>query len=99
MTFVQHPEVPCHNNYGEYLIRIGVLKRKVSFGSKSPQGAQAYATLLSLYTTCKLRKISFLDFMKQSLKHYTQTGHPLLLSQYMANKQILNSTSAMDLAA
>jgi transposase len=99
LTFVQHPEVPCHNNYGEYLIRIGVLKRKVSFGSKSPQGAQAYATLLSLYTTCKLRKISFLDFMKQSLKHYTQTGHPLLLSQYMANKQTLNSTSAMDLAA
>ncbi len=86
LTFVEHPGVPCHNNYGEYLIRIGVLKRKVSFGSKSAKGAQAYATLLSIYTTCKLRNISFLDFMKQSLKHYTQTGKPMLLKDYMAIK-------------
>lgn len=86
LTFVEHPGVPCHNNYGEYLIRIGVLKRKVSFGSKSAKGAEAYATLLSIYTTCKLRKISFLDFTKQSLQHYTRTGTPMLLSQYIANK-------------
>ena len=83
LTFVKHPGVPCHNNFGEYLIRIGVLKRKVSFGSKSPEGAEAYAVLLSIYTTCKLRKISFLDFIKRSLKHYTQTGKPLLIKQYI----------------
>ena len=35
LTFVEHPRVPCHNNYGEYLIRIGVLKRKISGGSVS----------------------------------------------------------------
>ena len=83
LTFVEHPDVPCHNNYGEYLIRIGVLKRKVSFGSKSAQGAEAYAILLSIYTTCKLRKISFIDFMKQSLKHYIRTGKPMLLKDPM----------------
>jgi transposase len=86
LTFVEHPGVPCHNNYGEYLIRIGVLKRKVSFGSKSAKGARAYATLLSIYTTCKLRNISFIDFMKLSLKHFTQTGKPMLLKDYMAMK-------------
>ena len=86
LTFVKHPNVPCHNNYGEYLIRIGVLKRKVSFGSKSAKGAEAYATLLSIYTTCKLRDISFLDFMKQSLKHFSKTGKPLLLKEYSKNK-------------
>lgn len=82
LTFVEHPYVPCHNNYGEYLIRIGVLKRKVSYGSKSPQGAQAYAILLSIYATCKLRKIAFLDFMKTSLKYYIKTGEPMLLKEY-----------------
>ena len=86
LTFVEHPNVPCHNNYGEYLIRIGVLKRKISFGSKSAEGAKAYATLLSVYATCKLRNISFFIFMKQSLEHYIQTGKPLLLKEYMAKK-------------
>lgn len=84
LTFVEHPNAPCHNNFGEYLMRIGVLKRKVSFGSKSAKGAQAYAVLLSIYTTCKLRNISFFDFMKQSLEHYTQIGKPMLLNEYMA---------------
>ena len=90
LTFVEHPNVPCHNNYGEYLIRIGVLKRKVSFGSKSAKGAQAYATLLSIYVTCKLRGISFIDFMKQSLKSFVQTGKPLLIKDYQQQHKISN---------
>ncbi len=82
LTFVEHPGVPCHNNFAEYLIRIGVLKRKISGGSKSEKGAKAYAILLSIYTTCKLRKISFFKFLKASLKHYIRTGKPLLLKEY-----------------
>jgi transposase len=92
LTFVKHPNVPCHNNYGEYLIRIGVLKRKVSFGSKSAKGASAYATLLSIYTTCKLRDISFIGFMKQSLKHFSKTGMPLLLKEYSNHKVLQKKT-------
>ncbi len=82
LTFVLHPGVPCHNNFAEYLIRIGVLKRKISGGSKSEEGAKAYAILLSIYTTCKLRKISFLRFLKVSLKHYIKTGKPMLLKEF-----------------
>jgi len=85
LTFVEHEGVPCHNNFAESLIRKGVLKRKISFGSKSQQGAEAYAILLSIHTTCQLRKISFIDFMTQSLKHYIRTQKPLLLKEYVAN--------------
>jgi len=88
LTFVEHNGVPCHNNYAEYLIRIGVLKRKVSFGSKSAKGAETYAVLLSIYTTCKLRNIPYVDFMKHSLKHYIRTGVPLLLKEYNAYQSI-----------
>ncbi|MBW2154427.1 MAG: IS66 family transposase [Deltaproteobacteria bacterium] len=49
LTFVEHPGLPFHNNYAEYLIRIGVIKRKISGGSVSAQGAEAYAILLSIY--------------------------------------------------
>jgi len=82
LTFVENPGVPCHNNYGEYLIRIGVLKRKISGGSVSSEGASAYAILLSIYVTCKLRGISFPKYMKESLKHNIRTGKPMLLSVY-----------------
>ena len=82
LTFVCHPGVPCHNNFAEYLIRIGVLKRKISGGSKSEEGAKAYAVLLSIYTTCKLRKIPFLSYLKKSLIHYIRTGKPLLLKEF-----------------
>lgn len=84
LTFVEHEGVPCHNNFAEWLIRIGVLKRKVSYGSKSQAGAEAYAILLSIYITCKLRKISFVGFLISSLKCYIRTGQPMLLSEYIS---------------
>jgi hypothetical protein len=82
LTFVEHPDAPCHNNYGEFLIRMGVLKRKVSGGSVSAEGANAYAILLSIYVTCRLRGISFPKYMKESLRHYIRTGKPMLLRTY-----------------
>lgn len=89
LTFIEHEGVPCHNNHAESLIRKGVMKRKVSFGSKSQKGAEAYAIMLSIYTTCQLRKISFVDFMMHSLKHYIRTKRPMLLKEYMANKSVV----------
>ena len=82
LTFVEHPGAPCHNNYGEYLIRIGVLKRKISGGSVSAEGAESYAILLSIYVTCKLRGISFPKYLKKSLKYFIKTGSPLSLKSY-----------------
>ena len=82
LTFSLLPGCPSHNNYGEYIIRKGVLKRKISGGSMSPKGAQAYAILISIAQTCLLRKISFPSFLLASLRHYCRTGKPLLLSEY-----------------
>ncbi len=86
LTFVEHPGVPSHNNFAEFLIRLGVLKRKISGGSKSEEGANAYALLLSIYVTCKLRDISFPSFMMETLKTYIRNGKPMLLKEY-AEKQ------------
>ncbi len=86
LTFVEHDGVPCHNNFAEGLIRKGVMKRKVSFGSKSQQGAEAYAILLSINATCQLRNISVVDFLRLSLKNYIHTGSPMLLREYISNR-------------
>lgn len=84
LAFVLLPGCPSHNNYGEYIIRKGVLKRKISGGSMSAKGAHAYAILISIAQTCHLRKLSFPDFLLTSLRHYCRTGTPMLLSQYAA---------------
>lgn len=90
LTFVEHEGVPNHNNYGEYIIKKGILKRKVSGGSMSEEGVTAYAVLQSIAQTCHLRRLSFTGFLTASLLHYIRTGTLLLLSQYeiqITNKQ------------
>lgn len=82
LTFVEHDEAPHHNNYGEYIIKKGVLKRKVSGGSMSEEGARAYACIQSIAMTCQLRNISFHRFVKASLVQYIHTGKPMLLSEH-----------------
>jgi transposase len=82
LTFVNHDGASHHNNYGEYIIKKGVVKRKMSGGSTSPDGLRAYACIQSVAMTCQLRHISFHRFLKASLVHYIRTGQPMLLSEY-----------------
>ena len=84
LTFVEHEGATHHNNYGEFIIKKGVVKRKMSGGSTSEEGARAYACIQSVAMTCQLRKISFHHFLKKSLVQYIRTGNPLLLAEYEA---------------
>jgi transposase len=82
LTFVRYEGVPKHNNFGEYIVKRGILKRKVSGGSTSTEGAMAYARIQSVAMTCHLRKLSFRDYLSHCLAHYLKTGRPLLLADY-----------------
>lgn len=84
LTFVTYPDAPSHNNYAEYIIKKGILKRKVSGGSMSEKGVRAYACLQSIAQTCHLRNISFHHFLKTTLIHSIRTGHPMSLAEYEA---------------
>jgi hypothetical protein len=79
---IEYEDVPNHNNYGEYIIKKGILKRKVSGGSMSEEGVTAYAVLQSIAQTCHLRGLSFTGFLTASLLQYIRTGKLLLLSEY-----------------
>ena len=92
LTFVEHDGAPHHNNYGEYIIKKGVVKRKMSGGSMSAEGARAYACIQSVTMTCQLRGISFHSFLQASLVGYIRTGKPMLLAEYEANlKPVANA--------
>ncbi len=96
LTFVEHEGVPNHNNYGEYIIKKGILKRKVSGGSMSEEGVTAYAVLQSIAQTCHLRGLSFTGFLTATLLQYIRTGKLLLLSEY--ELQIISKQASKEAA-
>ncbi len=87
LIFIKHDDAPHHNNYGEYIIKKGVVKRKMSGGSMSAEGVKAYACIQSIAMTCQLRGISFHRFLKASLVCYIRTGKPMLLAEFECSLQ------------
>jgi transposase len=54
-TFVEHPWVPSQNNAAERSVRPRVIARKISGGTRSPEGSKTMAVLASLFDTWRLR--------------------------------------------
>ena len=52
-TFLKYPAIPIHNNRQESALRPLVIKRKLSFGNDTPQGADRLAQLMSIIETLK----------------------------------------------
>lgn len=55
VAFVQNPELPPTNNDAERALRHAVISRRISFGTRTSEGSRAYACLLSVIETCRLR--------------------------------------------
>ncbi len=55
VAFVKNPELPPTNNEAERALRHAVISRGISFGTRTTEGSMAYAALLSVIETCRLR--------------------------------------------
>ncbi len=55
VAFVKNPGLPPTNNEAERALRHAVISRRISFGSRTAEGSRAYASLLSVIETCRLR--------------------------------------------
>jgi transposase len=62
-TFVHTPGVEPTNNAAERILRQGVLWRKGSFGTDSPNGSRFVERILTAVTTLRLQKRNVLDYM------------------------------------
>lgn len=71
LLVLEHPELPLHNNPAELGARQRVRKRDVSFGPRSPAGAAAWDTFMTLAATA--RKLG-LDFGAYLRDRFTQAG-------------------------
>jgi transposase len=62
-TFVRHAEVEPTNNAAERAIRPGVLWRKGSYGTHSPEGSQFVETMMTVVATLKQQHRNVLDYL------------------------------------
>ena len=67
--FVEHPEIEPTNNLAERGLRHAVVMRKVSGGSRSNNGADTTARLLSVMQTIKMQEGNIIDNMVNLLQN------------------------------
>jgi transposase len=79
-TFMHRENVPATNNHAERLLRHAVCMRKVSFGTKSPEGSRFIERILSTVTTLRLQNRPVLPFLTQAVESWLHGhGAPSLL--------------------
>lgn len=79
-TFLGKEGVEPTNNTAERALRCAVQWRKISFGSRSPQGELAVARLLTVARTCRMQNRSSLGYLGHAIRSHrcSQSGPSLL---------------------
>jgi transposase len=75
-TFVRHAEVAPTNNAAERAIRPGVLWRKGSFGTHSPEGSRFVEAMMTVVATLKQQHRPVLDYLTAACEA-TLRGEPV----------------------
>jgi transposase len=65
-TFVRVEGLEPTNNSSERAVRHGVLFRKVSGGTKSPEGSRFVERILSVHATLRLQRRAILPFLRDA---------------------------------
>lgn len=64
LVVLEYPDIPLHNNGSEIAVREGVIKRKISYGTRSHLGKAAWENMLSLLDTCRKQNVNFFKYIK-----------------------------------
>jgi hypothetical protein len=92
LLVLDHPELPLHNNPAELGARQRVRKRDVSFGPRSPTGAAAWDTFMTLAATTRKLGLDFAAFLTD---RFTRAGQiPPLADLITARAAQLAGSSA-----
>ncbi len=72
LRVLTHPEIPLHNNAAELGARQRVRKRDVSFGPRTPEGANAWDTFMTLAATTRKLGVSFFAYVHDRISQANQ---------------------------
>lgn len=89
LLVLNFPEIPLHNNPAELALREGVVKRKISNGTRSDDGKAAWENMMSIMDTCRKHGISLYDYIKDIFSGKREMTR---LSALIAQKASVNST-------
>jgi hypothetical protein len=71
-----HPHLPLTNNEAERALRHGVILRRITYGTRTPQGSRAFALLASIIDTCRKRQASPWRYLAEVIDR-GRRGYPL----------------------
>ncbi len=74
-SVLEHPQLPLTNNRAERALRHWIIARKISYGTRTPQGSRAFALLASVIDTCRQRQVSPWLYLAQVLAE-RRKGNP-----------------------
>jgi len=63
LKVLEYPFLPIHNNAAEIAIREGVIKRKISYGTRSELGKRAWENMFSIMDTCRKQEVNFFHYL------------------------------------
>ncbi|MEA3421123.1 MAG: transposase [Acidobacteriota bacterium] len=69
LRVLDYPVIPLHNNGAEIALRGGVLKRKISYGTRSELGKISWENFFTILDTCRKQKVSFLKYVKDIISN------------------------------
>ena len=79
-TFVDHEGIEPTNNFGEQIIRLAVMWRRVSFGTQSERGNRFVERMLTVTATCRQQDRNVLDYVTAAVEaKLNGTAAPSLL--------------------
>jgi transposase len=70
--WVENPDIPCENNFGERNLRPVVILRKISFGCQSERGMRTREILMTILHTAKCRGRNPVHFLAEALNILSQ---------------------------
>ena len=78
---LDYPWLPLTNNAAERALRHWVIARRISHGTRTPQGTHAFSLLASVIETCRQRGVSpwpyLADVVRQRRKNLTAPSLPI----------------------
>jgi hypothetical protein len=75
-----YPKLPLHNNGSEIALREGVIKRKISYGTRSEAGKAAWENQLTILDTCRKQEVSYFEYIPDIISESYSMPR---LSQYL----------------
>lgn len=67
-AILDYPLLPITNNLAEQALRHWVIARRITSGTRTPQGSQAFSLLASVIDTCRKRGISPWPYLAETLR-------------------------------